>query len=519
MVPNVAGARSPAWNAMTVNDGRTGYMELLFPWQTPGTGLFRIDEAGNVTANNITTSIGLQPTDDATTNADNIQDAFNALIAFSYGNAMVTLANDAGKWDIEGGIIAVDATGYYLNAEGCWINHAGAGALVDFQDSSDYDARTSIVGGGLIGRPVIDGSGVTGAATAFQGGDIFRLRCLATVQNYTFAGSVPTRFVNRSWFTEGSVIRVSSVNCVSAPVFDVSVVAGTVTGSWYRGDIEIYVDQVDATFAGVVWQNGAFMVNGKFTLQGNFASSTEAVTTAALTLTGSTPGGAAIESSSGLGQGFVFIGVECGSGAFTPMSIKFGGGANQISSSFGNIDFGAGQTTGNFSPSNNAANLIDFFGPVTGDPALVSSLAQGSTNIVDGAQLVNSTSPANVAGVAVGVAAYASYQIRAWVPYSSAAAAGTPKFAFTGPGSQFVTNLVAKFWSGGVLASLTFLTDYTTTLTGPTLTSATTHLLEIEGTMLGEAYGTLQLTAWEGTGGDAFTIEAGACMTRLALDD
>jgi hypothetical protein len=48
--PNIAGSRSASWNTMTVQDGKTGYMELLFPWQQPGTGLFRIDENGNVTA-------------------------------------------------------------------------------------------------------------------------------------------------------------------------------------------------------------------------------------------------------------------------------------------------------------------------------------------------------------------------------------------------------------------------------------------------------------------------------------
>ena len=48
--PELTGARSPAWNAMTVQDGKTGYMELLFPWQTPGQGQFRVDEDGNVTA-------------------------------------------------------------------------------------------------------------------------------------------------------------------------------------------------------------------------------------------------------------------------------------------------------------------------------------------------------------------------------------------------------------------------------------------------------------------------------------
>lgn len=54
--PNYSGARSPAWNAMTVQDGKTGYMELLFPWQTPGQGPLRVDELGNVTAALVTSA-------------------------------------------------------------------------------------------------------------------------------------------------------------------------------------------------------------------------------------------------------------------------------------------------------------------------------------------------------------------------------------------------------------------------------------------------------------------------------
>jgi hypothetical protein len=43
-------ARSPYWNPVTVEDGQTGYMELLFPGQTPGSGAFRIDTKGVITA-------------------------------------------------------------------------------------------------------------------------------------------------------------------------------------------------------------------------------------------------------------------------------------------------------------------------------------------------------------------------------------------------------------------------------------------------------------------------------------
>lgn len=82
MTQNVSGARSPAWNAMTVNDGRTGYMELLFPWQLPGAGLFRIDENGDVSSANIG---GLLPSGDQSGAADtpNIQGLLNLASAGS----------------------------------------------------------------------------------------------------------------------------------------------------------------------------------------------------------------------------------------------------------------------------------------------------------------------------------------------------------------------------------------------------------------------------------------------------
>lgn len=43
MTQNVQGANSPAWNTYT-DDSNDGYMELLFPGQTPTNGAFWIDQ-------------------------------------------------------------------------------------------------------------------------------------------------------------------------------------------------------------------------------------------------------------------------------------------------------------------------------------------------------------------------------------------------------------------------------------------------------------------------------------------
>lgn len=53
-------ARSPAWNPYTVNDGKTGYMELLFPADAAQSGKFSVDENGNVIGNSFSGMLTLQ---------------------------------------------------------------------------------------------------------------------------------------------------------------------------------------------------------------------------------------------------------------------------------------------------------------------------------------------------------------------------------------------------------------------------------------------------------------------------
>lgn len=54
-------------------------------------------------------------------------------------------------------------------------------------------------------------------------------------------------------------------------VFDCSGDVTTSSGSFERCDLDIYIDQWDADFDGVVFRNGAFTGNGSLRIRGNFA--------------------------------------------------------------------------------------------------------------------------------------------------------------------------------------------------------------------------------------------------------
>jgi hypothetical protein len=62
------------------------------------------------------------------------------------------------------------------------------------------------------------------------------------------------------------------------------------------------------------------------------------------------------------------IGVECGSGAYSPQTIVFGAAQNSISGCYGALNFGAAGNT--FTKSNNTGNVFNFLGHTTGDTTL-----------------------------------------------------------------------------------------------------------------------------------------------------
>jgi hypothetical protein len=101
--PNSFGARSPSWNTMTVPDGKTGYMELLFPWQAPGGGLFRVDENGNITGKTV-----------------EVPGVFNVMAYGAAGDGVTNdraaiQAADAAAAAIDGGVVFFPPGTYYIS--------------------------------------------------------------------------------------------------------------------------------------------------------------------------------------------------------------------------------------------------------------------------------------------------------------------------------------------------------------------------------------------------------------------
>ena len=444
--------------------------------------------------------------------------AINAAVsALPTTGGTVTLVSSA-PWYIACGSVTVNRSNVYISAPGCYIWAVGAGDVFRIYDSSTYGRP--LQGGGLIGSPIVDGTNCTGNSCAFHGGDIFAMSVFVQPQNFNAGTTSKGVWLDNNYYwSELCQANIRATNCTAGVVFDVHVVSGNVTGSYDRSNLEIYIDQVNASYDGVVWQAGSLMVAGKMTIRGNFNSSGTPVTSAVLKVVGQTPGGTALASYSSIGTSLVDVACECNSGTYTPQTMVFTNSFNQISNCYGQLDFGGGGPT-NFTPSNNPNSLVTFYGPAAGDVALQTWLLTGATNAwLGGAgQAIASATPASVTAMSGALTGFTTYVIRAWIPYASTATAGVPKFAFTGPG-QVATRLTYKFYSATALVSVVQETDFTAVVSGPTLTSSTGLLMEVEGTILPSGAGTLQLTAAEGTGGDAFNIALGAYMTCMPLQN
>lgn len=290
-----------------------------------------------------------------------------AVAALPVTGGFITLA-PAGAWYIKCGQVSINRSGAYLYAPGVFINAVGTGDVIRMKDTSTYSART-VYGGGILGFPVIDGTSAGAGSAGLHIGDILQLQVDVAVQNFSGAGSIGVHFDNASFWTEQLRTHVYAQNCATGVIFDVTG-AVTSTGSYDRGQADVYVDQGGPTFDGVVFQNGALLADGSFALRGNFGGSGSALSSAALRITGQSPAGHPDASSySSIKQSRVDVGCECSSAANTPQTIAFGSsGNNVIGSCYGNIDFGLAGN--NFAVSNSASSLYTFNGQVTGDAVL-----------------------------------------------------------------------------------------------------------------------------------------------------
>lgn len=344
------------------------------------------------------------------TDADNISEAIAALYAYDGGT--VKLSGGLADWNILCGVVTA-STGVLIDAEGCWINARGAGDVFRFVDASAYSGR-QLRGGGVTGRPMIDGTHTAGSSCAVHAGDILGLQVNVRVQNFT-AGTTSKGvwFDNQNYWTEQLSGRISAQNCTQHVVFDVSgTPAAAATGSYDRADLEIYIAQQGTGNDGVVFQNGTYIIDGKMAIRGNFNGASSAPPTAVLRLTGSA-GGTRTDAGqySRLVSCHLDVGVECNTvtgSTSGPYSIYFGSPSNQISACYGVMDFGAAGDF--FQASNGTQSNFTYIGPVTGD-AVLAAIPQTPTNplwltalltlVSSGNALVASTDGTAAAGGAI----------------------------------------------------------------------------------------------------------------------
>jgi hypothetical protein len=289
----------------------------------------------------------------------------------------------AGTYLVSGTLTCTTVPAYF-QGDGAWattLAFTGTGDCVRVYDPTTYSSRTRYSGG--FAGITIDGAGAGPGSAGLHVGDLLQYDLDLAVQNFKGAGSIGLHLDNAYYWTEQLRGRVYAQACASHVVFDCSGSLTTSSGSFERCDLDIYLDQQNPAFDGVVFRNGAFTGNGSLRIRGNFGGSSAALSSAVLRLTGSTPSGREYPSSSGIQNGLVDIGVECGSATYTPQTIAFGSSANTIWGCTGALNFGiAGDDK--FAPSNNSGNVGNFQGPITGDSTLPGPWATYSTGLPSG---------------------------------------------------------------------------------------------------------------------------------------
>ncbi|HJP73566.1 MAG TPA: glycosyl hydrolase family 28-related protein [Pseudonocardiaceae bacterium] len=310
--------------------------------------------------------------------------AFAAAIKAAAAGGVVYVP--AGNYTI-GSTVRCSTVPVYFVGDGAWasvISYTGSGDCFYVYDSSDYGSRQKFAGG-FVGI-TLDGTRAQAGATGLHLGDLLQYELDLTVQNFTGTGAIGVHLDNNYYWTEQLYGRIYAQRCTSHVVFDWTVKSTVTTssGSFERCDLDVYINQDNANYDGVVFRNGAFITNGSLKVRGNFGYSTTAVTSAALRFAGGVVNANKYSSAPAIIDSMIDVGVECASktGAYTPQTIVFDTSDSSISGCYGALNFGAAGNT--FSPSNNAKNVWNFLGHTTGDANLPGGWATYNTGFPDG---------------------------------------------------------------------------------------------------------------------------------------
>jgi hypothetical protein len=298
----------------------------------------------------------------------------------------------AGTYLINEGV-ATNLPNFTMRGDGRWqtiFNYAGSGPAMSVHGLTAYNT------GGLAGATLegftIDGTSAAAGAAGLSFGDIYQGRLDLGARNFTGAGSIGFHLDNNYFWTEQLAGRLWAEKCASHVVFDNSVnTSGSSTGSFDRADLAIFVNQAGTGGGdGVVFQNGAFCIDGKLGIYGNFVE--QATQFAVLRLTGSNAGGFSLISHSVLNMGAELD----TTGGTAPVTIAIGtqnnptGSGNAVEYTSGNIDFGAFDT---FAHAVNFTFSFQHDGPVTGDLDLFRSLGLGMNPVQVGVLANNQQIP------------------------------------------------------------------------------------------------------------------------------
>ncbi len=308
----------------------------------------------------------LYPSGDASGNKD-LATVNQAIAALNGKPGRIPLG--AGTWYLPP-VPAITRSGVYIDGAGQWatlIKGVGSGDVFRMYDPLPLGSRT-VQGGGFRGL-TIDVSGMTAASSSsgVHVGDIFNLQMDLGVTGAALVGTSAKNIWldNQYLYTEQMRGELYSQN--GPVVFDNSANLGSATGSFDRAELMIRVETGGLSDA-VVWQNGAFIVNGSLSIQGN-ANYSSSTAYAIMRFLGA---------NSSLANLLLNVGVELdGSGSLSPYTINLAVASNTITQCTGILDFGAG--TSNMTNCNNPQQVA-FWGPVRGDTSISAMEWAGSNS-------------------------------------------------------------------------------------------------------------------------------------------
>ncbi len=250
---------------------------------------------------------------------------------------------------------------------GVKINFTGSGDCFRFQNTTYGGNQPTGQGGGIIGRPVIDGSGATAGSVGLHAGDQTGYLFDVIVRNFTGSGAKGVWLDNHLWWTEEMRAHFSTYNCTQHVVFDVTDdgVTKTSTSSFGYNDIYAYCNCAVNQDA-IVVQNGARLYNGGHRWRSNMVGSASAVTNGFLRITGTVPTGHPGAGSYSIVETLslsVLAEITGGPFANNPQTIIFGNASNNM--------YGQGilRFYGGFAASNGSGAFV-WNGTLLGDTVL-----------------------------------------------------------------------------------------------------------------------------------------------------